>query len=216
MKTAVLVPAKGFAKAKRRLAPVLSQWQRRALAESMFRRVLQRVGWARGVDATFVVTRDGEVEGLAHSLGAQVISEHEERGESYAVSFALGELVQRGFRAVLVLPGDLPLLHSVDVETVLNQLPTGTPDSPFALLVPSWDRMGTNALLLSPPHVIHPRFGYDSLCTHLAQIASKGVPFKIVENRRIALDIDEPNDLKHVRQSAIDGGRCCGQILTNI
>ncbi len=68
---------------------------------------------------------------------------------------------------------------------------------PFALLVPSHDRMGTNALLLAPPDIIKLRFGYDSFTYHMSQVSARGLPVRFIENERIGLDIDEPKDLQH-------------------
>jgi 2-phospho-L-lactate guanylyltransferase (CobY/MobA/RfbA family) len=62
-------------------------------------------------------------------------------------------------------------------------------------LVPSHDRLGTNALLLAPPDIIKLRFGYDSFTFHMSQLSSAGLPLRFFENERIALDIDEPDDL---------------------
>ena len=96
MKTSVLVPAKGFAHAKRRLASLLNAGERRAAAESMLCHVLEQVRISRCVDETFVVTADAGVARMALSLGAQVIPEREERGESHAVSLALEEMGRGG------------------------------------------------------------------------------------------------------------------------
>ncbi len=202
MRAAVLIPAKGFTKSKQRLAPLLSGRGRWILAQAMLHSVLDQVLSARGVEATFVVTANAEVMQLAESLGAQVIQEQQERGETEAVALALRNLRLRGLQTVLILPGDLPLIRSSDVESVLNQVPVGKSASPFAVLVPSRDHMGTNALLLSPPDVIRPRFGYDSFCGHLSEVSNHGIAFKVLENERIALDIDSPRDLEHFRCSA--------------
>jgi len=206
MKASVVVPAKGFTHAKRRLASHLSARERRAVAEAMLRHVLEQVRLSRGVDETFVVTADAEVACLALSLGTQVIPEREETGESRAVSLALDELGRSGVRGVLVIPGDLPLLQSVDIEFVLDEVPQASSAVPFALLVPSRDRMGTNGLFLTPPGVIRPQFGHDSFCRHLSEVSAKGIPFKVLENRRIALDVDEPLDLEHTRAETNGGG----------
>ncbi len=56
--------------------------------------------------------------------------------------------------------------------------------------------MGTNALLLSPPDVIKLRFGYDSFSYHLSEVTAKGLPLRVLENKRIGLDIDEPKDME--------------------
>ncbi len=214
MRASALIPAKGFAKAKQRLAPLLSARERKVLAESMLRNVLHQVLSTRGVETTFVVTADDEVTRLAISLGAQVIREQEEKGETEAVTFALWEMQKRGIQAVLVLPGDLPLLCSGDIEFVLDQVPGEISSAPFALMMPSWDRMGTNALLLSPPDVIRLRFGYDSFCYHLSEASAKRLPLKILENERIALDIDESKDLENVRLAGLSDEICGGSHLT--
>ena len=194
MRVSALLPVKGFRNAKQRLSPLLDVAQRELLAEVMFREVLNQILRARGLAETFVVTGDDRVAEIAFSLGAQVIREEAEKGETEAVDFARLELKKSGREAVLIVPGDLPLVRSTDIETVLEQIPNGA-FSPFSLLVPSHDRMGTNALLLAPPDVIQLRFGYDSFSYHSSQVAAQGLPLRVLENESIALDIDEPKDL---------------------
>jgi 2-phospho-L-lactate guanylyltransferase len=194
MRVSALIPVKGFRNAKQRLSPLLDVVHRELLAEVMFREVLNQVLRARGLAETFVVTGDDRVAGIAFSLGAQVIREETEKGETEAVDFARLKLKRSGWEAALIVPGDLPLVRSTDIEAILAQIPDGS-SSPFALLVPSHDRMGTNALLLAPPDLIRLRFGYDSFSYHSGQVAAQGLPLRFFENERIALDIDEPKDL---------------------
>jgi 2-phospho-L-lactate guanylyltransferase len=196
MKVSALIPAKGFTNAKQRLSSLLGAADRAVLAEAMLCDVLRQTLLARGLEATFVVTGEARVREIASSLGAQVICEQEERGETEAVMFALAEMKQRGIQTVLVIPADIPLLRASDIEMLLNHVAEENLTSPFALLVPSRDRMGTNALFLSPPDVIKPGFGYDSFAYHLSEVAAKGLPLRVLENQRIALDIDEPADLE--------------------
>jgi 2-phospho-L-lactate guanylyltransferase len=196
MNVSALIPAKGFANAKQRLSPLLAVAEREILAEAMLRDVLRQVLWTRGLEATFVVTGDTRVSEIACSLGANVIQERDGGGETEAVIFALGELKQRGIQAVLVLPGDIPLVRATDIEFLLQHASGHDRSLPFALLTPSHDRMGTNALLLSPPDILNLRFGYDSFSYHLSEVAGKGLSLHVIENERIALDIDEPKDLE--------------------
>ena len=195
MKIAALMPVKGFRNAKQRLTPILGSAAREQLAETMFRDVLRQVRAARGLAGTFVVTGDDKVASIAALAGAEVIRESAESGETAAVDFARQELKRTGCEAVLILPGDMPLVQASDLEQVLAQVP---PEAvpPFALLVPSHDRKGTNALLLAPPDVISLRFGYDSFTYHLSQVSAQGLPIRFCENEHIALDIDEPKDLE--------------------
>jgi 2-phospho-L-lactate guanylyltransferase len=195
MNVTALIPAKGFRNAKQRLSPLLNGMQREALAEAMFRDVLRAVISARGLAGTYVVTGDDQVAAIAGGFQAAIIREPAESGETDAVNFARAALQQAGCEAVLILPGDMPLVRSTDVESLLGLIP-GDARQPFTLLVPSHDRMGTNALLLAPPEIIRLRFGHDSFNFHMSEVAGLGLPRRFTENERIALDIDEPQDLE--------------------
>ena len=205
MNVAALMPVKGFRSAKQRLSPVLSCAARELLAEVMFRDVLRQVRLARGLAGTFVVTSDDKVAALASAAGAEAIREKAENGETMAVDFARMELKGAGCESVLIIPGDMPLVRATDIEHVIAQVPDDAA-APFALLVPSHDRLGTNALLLAPPDVIELRFGYDSFTFHLSQLTAQGLPARFIENEHIALDIDEPKDLKRFLSYGVTDG----------
>ncbi|MGE5215775.1 MAG: 2-phospho-L-lactate guanylyltransferase [Chloroflexota bacterium] len=195
MNVVALIPVKGFRNAKQRLSPLLSCAARELLAEAMFHDILAQVRMARGIAATFVVTGDDKVASIALTAGAEVIRERAENGETGAVDFARLELKRAGCEAVLIIPGDMPLVRADDIEAVLAQVPADA-SAPFALLVPSHDRLGTNALLLAPPNIIELRFGHDSFNFHMGQVRARGLPVRCYENEHIGLDIDEPKDLE--------------------
>ena len=209
MNVAALLPVKGFHNAKQRLSPLLSRAAREVLAETMFRDVLRQVRLARGLVGTFVVTSDDKVAAIACSAGAEVIRENAENGETSAVDFARLELKRAGCEAVLILPADMPLVCAQDLEALLAKVPVDTLP-PYALLVPSHDQLGTNALLLAPPDVIQLRFGHDSFNFHLSQVAAQGLAVRFVENEHIALDIDEPKDLERFLAYGYQGGESTG------
>lgn len=212
MKNSALIPAKGFTNAKQRLSPLLGVVQRELLAEAMLRDVLGQVVLAGGLDGVYVVTGDSRVSEIASILGVHVIREERERGETEAVVFALSRMRQAGITSVLVIPGDIPLVRASDIELLLEQISGHDPHIPFVLLTPSHDRMGTNALLLSPPEVIKLGFGYDSFTYHLSQVEAAGLPQRVLENERIALDIDEPKDLERF-MSVARGGEAYNAVL---
>ena len=205
MQIAALIPVKGFSNAKQRLGGLLSRAGREVLAEAMFRDVLRQVVSARGLEATFVVTGDEYVATIASTEGAEVIRESSEQGETSAVDFARARLKNAGWEAVLIIPGDLPLVRAADIEMVLAQVPAGA-RAPFALLIPSHDRLGTNALFLAPPDLIQLRFGYNSFSFHMNQLTTHRLPARFYENERIALDIDEPKDLERFLSYAMEDG----------
>lgn len=205
MKVAALIPVKGFRNAKQRLSPLLGARDREALAAAMFRDVLRQVLLARRLHATFVVTSNDAVADIALALGAEVIREPSERGETDAVDFARRRLKAAGWEVVLIIPGDMPLLCASDIDEIVSQLPDGAA-APFALLVPSHDRMGTNALLLAPPDIIKLRFGHDSFSYHMTQVSARKLPLRFIENEHMALDIDEPKDLQRFLATGSEAG----------
>ena len=205
MRIGALIPVKGFDGAKQRLSTRLSPPERSELMKAMVHDVLAEVTRARRIGRTCVVTGSDEVEGWVSAFGVGVIREPDETGETDAVHFALDVMKSEGMEAVLVVPGDVPLLRAQDVEMVLQAAPAAD-GVPFAVMVPSHDRMGTNALLLAPPDVLRLRFGHDSFRYHLNEAAARRASVKVVENSRIALDIDEPADLEQL-VCRLQGGR---------
>lgn len=180
--------------------------------KAMVHDVLAEVSQARSVHQTFVVTGSVDVVNWVSHFGVEVIRETAETGETDAVHFALDAMKRRGVDAALVLPGDIPLVRASDVDLVVTAALKESARAPFAALVPSHDRMGTNALLLAPPDVLRLRFGHDSFRYHLNQVVMKRLPLTVVENEHIALDIDEPEDLERLL-SHLESGRTNDRLL---
>lgn len=197
MKIGALIPVKGFHGAKQRLASQLSLLERSELMKAMVHDVLAEVTRVGRIRRTCVVTGSAEVARWVSALSVEVVRESSETGETDAVHFGLDVMKEAGMDAALILPGDIPLLRAEDVEGVLRAA-SGSPGAPFAVLAPAHDRMGTNALLLAPPDVLRLRFGHDSFRYHLNEASARGVPVNVIENSRIALDIDEPADLRQL------------------
>ena len=64
------------------------------------------------------------------------------------------------------------------------------------MLVPSREGTGTNAIIRTTPNLFPSRFGPDSLVLHKQEAARVGVVCQVINNERIALDIDDPSDVK--------------------
>jgi 2-phospho-L-lactate guanylyltransferase len=191
--TWAVVPAKRLEGALRRLAPALGRPIRRELQVAMLRDVLGACAGASGLAGVLVVTSDPAVAALARELtGAAVIGDHDPpRGMNGAVARGLDAVAGRGAAAALVMTADLPLARADDVDAIV----AAAPPSPSAVLVPSHEGTGTNAMLLRPPGAIAPRLGPDSLARHLALADRSGVLVRRLERPRVALDIDTPRDL---------------------
>jgi 2-phospho-L-lactate guanylyltransferase len=93
---------------------------------------------------------------------------------------------------VLRLPADLPLAQAPDIDQLLSiEL-----RAPAALVVPSRDGSGTNALARTPPDLFPSHFGLDSFAIHKREAERAGAQFVVVANERLALDIDDPSDVE--------------------
>ena len=189
---ALLIPLKDPTYAKTRLAELLSEDERRQLAWAMFEDVSRAIANARKPDRVVMVSSFTPAIERARELGWDVLIEESQTSESASVDWASRMLSERGFDAVMRLPADLPLVRTEDIDELLSiEL-----DSPGALLVPSREGTGTNAIIRTPPALFPSRFGPNSLALHKQEAGRVGVECVIVNNARIALDIDEPADVK--------------------
>jgi 2-phospho-L-lactate/phosphoenolpyruvate guanylyltransferase len=189
---AVLIPVKDLTCAKQRLAGLLSQEERTALARAMLEDVFAAVAAAHGAEAVFVVSSDPFALARACSLGWEIISESHQRSESHSVDEASRICQERGVHSLLRLPIDIPLLEPGDVDALLDAAAAG----PSAVLVPSRDSTGTNAILRTPPALFPAHFGPNSLARHVDEARRAGARVQVLRNPRVELDIDDEADLR--------------------
>lgn len=188
---ALLIPIKDPARAKTRLAELLSEGERRRLAWAMFEDLTRATATASKPDRIVLVSSFAPAIETARDLGWDVLIEESQISESASVDWASRVLSERGFKTVMRLPADLPLVRGEDI----NELLAIKLESPGAVLVPSREGSGTNAIIRTPPTLFPSRFGPNSLALHQQEAAHVGVDCVIVNNARIGLDIDEPADV---------------------
>jgi 2-phospho-L-lactate guanylyltransferase len=188
---AILIPVKSFSQVKQRLARQLGLADRIDLVQAMRKDVFACVATVRGIDRVFVVTSEPQVLDEARLRGWEPIREQAQQSESASVDFASRWCAERGATALLRLPIDLPLVTAADVQSLFSALDS----APCAVLAPSRDGTGTNALLRSPPALFPSRFGPGSFALHLAEAERVGATAKIMRNPRIEFDLDDPEDL---------------------
>jgi len=191
--THAIVPVKRFARAKTRLAQVLSPEARRLLASAMLLDVIAALRGSRGLARVWVVSLDREILAGAARLGAVPLEEKFDMGLNRALRFATRTATEAGAGRVLIVPSDVPLVTAADIDALVAAGRARGPRSIIA--VPSRDGAGTNALLRTPPGVIPPRFGADSLHRHAREAARRGVPFALRRPPRMMLDVDTPAEL---------------------
>jgi 2-phospho-L-lactate guanylyltransferase len=177
MRSAVVVPVKSFARAKVRLASVLDEPARAALARQMAERVLA----AAGSLPVTVACDDEEVAAWARANGADVAWTPGTDLNGAVTQAVAGVDADR----VVVAHADLPKAR--DLAIVVG-------DS-GVVLVPDRRRDGTNVLSLPRDAGFVFRYGPGSFERHLAEAERLGLEAVVIEPPDLTWDVDEPADI---------------------
>lgn len=183
----ILVPCKGFARGKSRLADVLSPQARAQLCRQMLTRTLKTLAPLPAHVA--VITEDAEVAALALSYNAITLP-CPEAGLNAALTQGAALLAPEGStRPLMILPADLAGYATGDLAAVLG----GT----SAVLRPDRDHDGTNLMIL--PTAIRQDFpfsyGPQSFARHGALIRATCAALDCRADPAFATDIDTARDL---------------------
>lgn len=189
-KTAALIPAKSFGRAKSRLGGALGPEERRRLAERCFRGVARAAVEAQVFSEIFVATDGPEVAAIAESQGLHPIMDPPGHDVFHEIlDRALRILADKGFERATILMADLP---EADADSIRR---AAIADSDL-ILVPDASGYGTSALTLPLPAPFPTAFGnHDSALRHRALAQAHGLPLLIQEIPALARDVDGPLDL---------------------
>jgi 2-phospho-L-lactate/phosphoenolpyruvate guanylyltransferase len=184
----IIVPHRGLAAAKTRLAPVLDPDERIALAQRLLARVLRVAGEAS--DDVVVISPAADLRTTVAEAGARLVLQRG-MGLNAGLDQARVEALSDGVATLTVLHGDLPNLSADDVRAMIDSLGM----APAVAIAPDRSGSGTNGLALRPPGTIGFHFGSGSLAAHVAAATAAGVQPSLVERPGLAFDLDTPEDL---------------------
>lgn len=182
---AVIIPLKGFTKAKERLAPVFDAPQRSLLAQLTATAVLDVTMKLPDVTRVVVVTDDESCAAWARSKGSEALIEAGGLNPSVAAAYRnIGNSVDW----VMVCHADI-----VHPER-LAALPS--PGESQAILVRDRHRDGTNVLVLPAGEQFNFQYGPGSAEAHRQECEKRGIkPLEVIDNL-LGIDMDTPEDLK--------------------
>ena len=189
----ILVPVKNLSSAKQRLAGILDQPSRTALAQAMLYDVLTTLDRWDNRPQVAVVTSDPFATNLATEYRFEIIPDSDNPGETGAIEMATRICVERGVKSTLVIPADIPLIEAWELEEILKKAP-----AEGSVLVPAGDGRGTNAAFRCPANLFPLRFGNDSFKPHRAAAEASGKPCVVLSLPGIAVDVDNPPDLEEL------------------
>lgn len=189
---ALLLPIKDLFHAKKRLSGVLTPEQRFALAQAMLTDTFRAVRGVRRADKIFVVTNFEPAMRIAQENGWEILREELQISESDSVDAASKICEERGVKALLRVPLDLPLIQPADMDELFAL----HCEAPGLVIAPSRDGTGTNAMLRIPPTLFPSHFGNGSFAKHLAEAERAGALVIVRRNGRLEMDVDDESDLR--------------------
>ena len=195
-----IVPVKPLRQSKSRLAQELSREERALLSQRLMIHTLRVLRDVQQIDRTLVVSRDSHALALARDFDARTVTERGHPELNKALERATLVAQGYGVSSVLVLPADLPLLTTADIEELIE--PLGDP--PVVVIAADRKGIGTNALLVAPPGLIKYQFGPDSFQKHGSVTRDAGARLEVCNLPNLALDLDEPEDLALLRKEHPD------------
>jgi 2-phospho-L-lactate guanylyltransferase len=184
----IIVPHRGLAAAKTRLAQVLDDADREALALRLLERVLG-VAHAACSDVV-VITPSTALDRVVAGAGATLVVQ-QGMGLNAGLDQARDAARLDGIQTLAILHGDLPNLTAEDVAALLQPIA----DDAGVAIAPDRAGLGTNGLALRPIDAIPFRFGPGSFAAHRDEAQRAGLPLAVVERPGLAFDLDTPADL---------------------
>ena len=185
----LVIPVKSLRDGKTRLAPALDPLQRREFMDRLLVHTLNQAAAFPGLDRTLVVSACSETRTRASTLGAHVLNESG-RGLNAALKLAHESIQQRGATQMLVVPCDLPLLRTEDLQ-YLSRLAM----SDDIAIAPDRRMRGTNGLCFGATLDFNFEFGPDSYARHKHNAQRLQREHAAAISPGLAFDVDTPDDL---------------------
>jgi 2-phospho-L-lactate/phosphoenolpyruvate guanylyltransferase len=183
-----LIPIKERVRCKTRLAEALAPAARLDLVRSMLTAVLEAAGNAATVHQVIVISPERDTV----PAGIPVLAD---TGESLNNALVQAHTMVRelGCHEVVVLPADLPMVTSAEIDELVRAGRMGG----FAIASDAAG-LGTNALCLVSTPSFHFQFGPDSRRLHLQEAQRLGVSPQLVNLPGLEFDVDSPADLEQL------------------
>ena len=195
LKIFAIVPAKQFEKGKSRLASLLDIGDRVKLAELLLDSTLHTLENATALYSTVVISTDVRAKRIAKMHGAIFVDEGKQIGVNNAVNLANDYCARAGAAATVVVPQDLPLALSEDIDMICN---SAKEYDRCLIICPSARYDGSNVLLRRPPKLIDSHYDNNSFNMHINAAKKIGAKIKIILSQRMMLDLDTLEDAQYL------------------
>jgi 2-phospho-L-lactate/phosphoenolpyruvate guanylyltransferase len=200
LKTFAIVPVKQFEKGKSRLASLLDIPDRVKLGVLLLDSTLRTLENATAISNTIVVSSDIRAKTIAKIHGAIFLDEGKDTGVNNAVTLANDYCIQADADATIVVPQDLPLALSEDIDIICNAAKKWRK---CLIICPSARYDGSNALLRRPPKLIESYYDNNSFDKHINAARRAGAKIKIILSHRMMRDLDTVDDAQYLIQKPL-------------
>ena len=209
-----IVPIRGLATGKTRLAPVLDADARCRLCTFMLLKTLDAVeGAFDGLERCIVVSADAQARIAAAARGARALDDPPAAEPGRTLDAAL-EAARQAARAagatrLLVLSSDMPDIDAAALQALLQATPADA-----AALLADKSGTGTNGMLLPAALPLRFAFGPGSMGRHELALSALGTQARLCSDPRLAFDIDTPQDLEAWQRAGgamVHAGSAVGQ-----
>ncbi|MEH7255206.1 2-phospho-L-lactate guanylyltransferase [Neobacillus niacini] len=189
----VMIPMKNLSHSKQRMFPFLTGKKKEIFVSLMFEDVLTELNKCKNIDGIFVITSDNVIESISRCYDVQVINDWQIKDLNHAIQLGFKEIYKRGCKNVTIIPGDIPLLSSDEMDSLFL-------DQTDVSIVPAHDKKGTNALRLHTNLPFNFSYGEDSYRKHLYEIIVNHFSYTEHSCGGIGFDIDYPYQLPFLRK----------------
>ncbi|MFL6359364.1 MAG: 2-phospho-L-lactate guanylyltransferase [Nitrososphaeraceae archaeon] len=195
LKIFAIVPTKQFEKGKMRLAPLLDIRDRVRLSGLLLECTLSTLSKATAISKIIVISSDVRAKRIAKMHAAIFLDEDNNIGVNNAVTIANNYCSEAGADATIVLPQDLPLTVSEDIDMICNY---AKEHHKCLVICPSARYDGSNALLRRPPKLIESHYDNNSFDMHINAAKKTGADIKVFLSHRMMRDLDTVEDAKYI------------------
>lgn len=184
-----ILPVKGLARGKQRLAEHFGEAGRAEIARALLADAMELCRQSSAFLTWFVISDDAEVLDIATAHGCRGIKD-EICSLNSALAYASQTVAAEDASSITIIPSDAPMAYAGDLRDLVD---TGSTSE--IVVVPSEKGGGTNGLYMRLPTSMEPRFGPASMQAHVSLAERLGHRCSILVLPRLALDIDTVEDV---------------------
>ena len=189
------MPTKHFESGKSRLSSLLNKLDRIKLSGLLLQSTLSTLSEANMISDIIVVSSDVRAKRIAKMYAALFLDEGRERGVNNAVTIANNYCNEAGADATIVVPQDLPLVVSEDIDMMCKY---AKEYHKCLVICPSVRYDGSNALLRRPPKLIESSYDNNSFAMHVDAARKAAAKINIILSKRMMRDLDTIEDAEYL------------------